>query len=52
MKELCLFIIGLLVGVILICSAPSISTIDTDKATNTSYTYYNKTMYKLVPIDK
>lgn len=52
MKELCLFIIGLLTGVILICSIPNISTIDTDKATNTSYVYYNKTMYKLVPIDK
>lgn len=51
MKELCLFIIGLLTGVILICSTPNMSTIDTDKVTNTSYVYYNKTMYKLVPID-
>ena len=52
MKELCLFLVGLLAGIVLICSTPNMTIIDTDKATNTSYAYHNETMYKLVPIDK
>ena len=52
MKELCLFLIGLFTGIILVCSTPDMRIINTDKTTNTSYTYYNKTMYKLVPMDK
>lgn len=50
MTEMLCSIIGLMLGVILVCSSPEVCFIKTDELTNTSYVHYNKTMYKLVPI--
>mgnify|MGYP003399688050 CR=1 FL=1 len=50
MSEILCFVIGLMVGILLVCSGPEVCFIKTDKSTNINYTYYNKTVYKLVPI--